>query len=326
MRFSDIPGLEFVKKGLFSSIEKNHVAHAQLFTGNSGSANLALALGYSTLLNCENPTDSDACGQCSSCQKAIKFIHPDIHYVYPVCSIDKKEGISKSFLPEWRSFLLNNPYSSVENWGQTIGGDNKQLNISREESRHIIKDLSLKAFEGKYKIMIIWRAEFLHPSAANGILKILEEPPENTIFLLVVNDREQLLTTILSRTQFVNIPAFSDSEISGYLMTKENLDPQKAKQIAHISSGDLNHSLHLIHNLQEDSHEMFYNWMKDCYSKDFTKLVEWADKFNALNKTEQRSLFQYGINLMRETLVSIYGATDIRRVATDKEEVFVTNF
>ena len=188
MRFKDIHGLAPTKAMLLSGIRNNHVAHAQLFTGRPGSPALSLALAYATYLNCENPGDEDACGQCPSCAKNQKFVHPDVHFIFPVSStknVAAKDASSRLFLKEWREFLLTTPYGSLQDWSTLYGGEDKQALISTKEKQTITNDLSLKAFEGKYKIMLIWLPELMHPNAANGILKVLEEPPENSVFLLV---------------------------------------------------------------------------------------------------------------------------------------------
>ncbi len=327
MMFKDIPGLSEAKKKLVSSVRNNHVAHAQLFSGKPGSANLSLALAFSTYLNCENQGE-DSCGECASCVKAKKYIHPDIHFVFPVCPlpIEKKEAKSAAFIKEWREFLHLNPYGNDEDWSNFFGAENKQLNISKEESRQIIRDLSLKSFEGKYKVMIIWLAEYLHPSAANGILKILEEPPENTIFLLVTYDREQLITTILSRTQVFHVPSFSDDEISAYLQDSHQLDEKRANQLALLSGGNLNLATKLITEVEDDSHQLFRDWMRVCYEKKHPTLVDWTDKFFTMNKVSQKSMIQYGINMLRESLISQNQVIDLQKVINADEQDFVSKF
>ncbi len=326
MRFSDIPGLEETKNKLIDSVKNNHVAHAQLFLGKPGSANLSLALAFSTYLNCENPLD-DACGTCPSCSKANKFIHPDIHFVFPVSPIEKKEGISQSFLTEWRKFLTDSPYGNEEDWSNYFGGENKQLNISKEESRQIIKNLSLKSFEGKYKIMVIWMAEYFHPSAANGILKILEEPPENTIFILVCNDHEKLLTTILSRTQVFSIRPFTDEEVGSRIQeVSPTTDAAKARQIASVASGNLNLAAKLLTDLEEDTHTVFRDWMRICFTKKYDVLAKWTDQFAGMSKTAQKSLIQYGINMLRESLIAQLNLDSLQKVTNEHENEFVKNF
>ena len=230
MRFGDIYGLEEIKRGLIEAVQKGHVAHAQLFSGPTGSANLALALAFITYINCENPTE-DSCGTCASCQKNTKFIHPDVHFIFPVSSttrITGKDVLSTNFLKEWRHFLEEDPYGDIADWSVVFGGENKQLNISKGESKSIIQKLSLKAFEGGYKTILIWLPEYMHASAANGILKVLEEPADRTLFLLVTQNHEKLLGTILSRTQKVFIRSFNPSEISAILQN-QSVDPSQSR-------------------------------------------------------------------------------------------------
>lgn len=260
MLFKDIPGLEETKKQLIQAVKNNHIAHAQLFLCKNGGANLPLALAYTTYLNCEQPLENDSCGSCSSCSKNAKIVHPDVHFVYPVSStknITGKDVVSTNFLKEWRGFLLANPYGNVNQWMMAFGGENKQVNISKEESRQVIKRLSLKSFEGKYKVMIIWLPEYMNGASANAILKILEEPPERIIFLLVCNDDEQLLTTILSRTQIVKIRQFGDNEIMQLLVEQHEINETKAERLAHLADGNLNEAMTLIEGSEEDNHDLF---------------------------------------------------------------------
>lgn len=328
MRFSAIPGLEDTKQSLISSVKSNHIAHAQLFAGQEGSANLSMALAFATYLNCLTPGENDACGTCVSCLKMNKFIHPDLHFVFPVSAVKKisgKDVISRSYLKEWRKFLQEKPFGSLGEWNSFFGGENKQVNISKEESRQIIKNLSLKSFEGKYKIMIIWLPEFMNAASANGILKILEEPPENTIFLLVSNDSERLITTIISRTQRFTIRAFTDDEVVDYLLKKHGTEEKAGRQIAQMVDGNLNLAERLLDEIEDDSHGMFRDWMRHCYTRDFTELVGWADRFQKLNKVSQQSLLQYGLNMLRETLVAHFTEGNLIRLRGEELD-FIKNF
>lgn len=316
MMFNQIPGLTSKKQQLIGAIKNGNVAHAQLFAGKPGSPNLAMALAYATYLNCENPGAHDACGYCASCSKNTKFIHPDVHFVFPVSGtkdVKSEEAISERFLPQWRKFLQDHPYGNLEEWTNIYGGENKQVNISKKESREIIKGLSLKAFEGKYKVMILWLPEYMHPTAANGILKILEEPPENTVFILVSNDAERLLTTITSRTQRVIIPKFENEDIRQLLMEKHGIPEQQALKIVPLADGNLNNALKLIANTDEDSHEFFAEWMRYCFKRDFSQLVALSDTFHKSNKLSQKSLFKYGLTILRESLVVAH-SPEINRV------------
>ena len=328
MRFSDLQGLDDIKQQLIRSVKSGKVAHAQLFAGRAGAPNLPMALAYANYLNCEEPGEEDACGKCPSCLKNAKFIHPDLHFVFPVSGtkqVKSKDAISQVFLKEWRTFLSEDPHGSLEQWSAVYGGENKQVNISKEESRQIIRNLSLKAFEGKYKIMLIWLPEYFHPFAANGILKILEEPPERTIFLLVSNDPERLLGTILSRTQTVHIRNYSVPEMKEILSVQFGSDPDRILQAARIADGNLSQAVKLMDKVEADQHETFVAWMRKCYSiKEVDSLAKMADDFHRMSKLEQRSLIQYGLSMMRESLVARHAATLSRLPGS--ESSFVSRF
>lgn len=328
MRFGNIHGLEETKKHLISSAQRNHVAHAQLFSGVEGSALLPMALAFASYLNCENPTDTDSCGECGSCSKSYKYIHPDIHFVFPVSSTEKitgKEVVSKSYLPAWRNFLIDNPYGNTVDWAIAFGGENKQLNISRQESREMIDALSLKAFEGKYKIMIIWMPELMHPAAANGILKILEEPAAKTVFLLVSPQKEQLLKTIRSRTQLIRIPPFTNTELIHLLVNEYTIESTKAKQLAHLADGSLRTALMIHQEADINLHTMFIDWMRNCFAHNFIELSSDAEKFASLAKSAQKTLLLYGLEILRESLVAGQEEDKLLRMTGD-EKIFVKKF
>ncbi|MEO1053565.1 MAG: DNA polymerase III subunit delta [Bacteroidota bacterium] len=328
MRFSDIKGFEEEKKRLIHAIRNDHVAHAQMFLGKHGSPNLPLALAYATYVNCENPGEDDACGVCPSCIKNQKYIHPDMHFVFPVASTAKitgKDVVSTSFLAEWRAFLINNPFGDINDWLGTFGGENKQGNISKEESRQIIKNLSLKAFEGKYKIMIIWLPELMHSSSANAILKILEEPPEETLFLLVSNDSERLLTTILSRTQIFKVRNFNDQELAEILAEQHDLKGDQSLQLARLSGGDLNKAVKLLSHVEDNNYHLFREWMRFCFQRDFTNLVQRSEDFHKMTKISQRSFLEYGLNIIREALINPLNLEQLQRTVGE-EIAFTENF
>jgi DNA polymerase-3 subunit delta' len=327
LQFSSIIGQEHLKKHLIDSVKSEKVAHAQLFHGPEGNAKLALALAFATYLNCENQ-NGDSCGKCGSCLKMKKLIHPDLHFSFPVAPTVKfkkpEEVISQNFLSLFREALLKNPHLTLEEWLEAIGAENKQGNISKEESRQIIKKLSLKAFEGPYKIMIIWRPEYLHSTAANGLLKILEEPPEKTIFLLVSNDAEQLLPTILSRVQFRPVGAYTDKEINRHLSGME-VSQEQILTISRAAEGNLNLAMKMVGQVENESLKLFVEWMRLCYSHDWTGLVNWADNFQKLSKVTQRSLLQYGLHALRESLIMKTAGEALSR-AVNEELQFIHRF
>jgi DNA polymerase-3 subunit delta' len=328
MRFSEITGYESLKKQLIQSVVSDHIAHAQLFLGKEGGPNLALALAYSCFINCLNKTKTDSCGECPACKKNDKLVHPDVHFAFPVSATKKykaKDVISINFLSEWRNFVIQDPYNNSSGWNNYFGGENKQLNISRQESREIIKNLSLKPFEGLYKIMIIWLPEYMHPASASALLKILEEPTQNTVFLLVSNDETKILSTILSRTQIVQIRPFSDEEIKNLLINQHFIEEERASQIAHLVDGNINEALRLAREVEDDSHRMFRDWMRLCYVGDLIELTNWTEKFNMMNNVAKQTLFQYGLSMMREALIASNNELKLSRLMGEELE-FIKRF
>ncbi len=328
MKFGDIHGLEKTKAQLIAVAQRNRVAHAQLFSGIEGSALLPMALAYATYLNCTNPTPTDACGECDSCSKCLKYVHPDIHFVFPVSGTEEvkvKDAVCKVFLPSWRKFLHDKPYGNLADWALVFGGENKQLSIYRQESREIVNALALKAFEGRFKIMLIWTPELMHPNAANSILKILEEPTGNTVFLLVSPEKERLLTTIRSRTQLIRIPPFSDDELSHILVNQYQVDSDKAKHLVQLADGSLRAALNLLEETDINLHTMFIDWMRNCFTNKFIEVTADAEKFSSLPKSTQKALLLYGLEILRESLVTGYKDNILLR-ATGMEKEFVLKF
>lgn len=327
MLFSQIPGLDDIKNTLINAVKQNHVAHAQLFAGNEGSANLAMALAFSTFINCENRQEYDACGACNSCNKHLKLIHPDLHFIFPVTTTKNvsKDPSSKQLLKEWRDFCFSNIYGGVYEWLDILGAENKQLNIPVSEARNIIQDLSLKAFEGKYKVQIVWLPEYMNQQTANGILKIIEEPPDKTLFLLVAQDYEKLLSTITSRCQMVKIRSFSDEEVKQHIMQQYAVDEGRAGQLAFIAEGDMNKAKQLLENVDNDHREFFRNWMLNCYYQKFSELIQISDQFHALGREGQKSVFQYGLNILREVLILKTSGEALVKLG-DEDKKFVLKF
>ena len=225
----------------------------------------------------------------------------------------------------WRSFLLKDPFASVSNWIDHIGTGNRQLNLAKDESKNIIRKLSLKAFEGKYKIMLIWLPEYLHPSAANALLKIIEEPSDKTVFLLVSNNREKLIGTITSRTQAVHIPNYSDEEIKDILVSKYEVADIQAKQLAHIAQGDLHKAVELIDDVSDDAQQEFEQWMRECWANDYTKLIKRSEDFHKWGKMNQQQWLVHAENILRESLIALMQSTELMRVP-DEHEQFVMKF
>jgi len=328
MKFSSIPGLTETKQLLIDAVRGNHTAHAQLFVGTEGALNLPLALAFATYLHCENKGEHDACGTCAACSKNLKYIHPDTHFVFPLSNVknDKDEDRFKAEITKsWRSFLQEQPFGNLNDWTNYYGGEDKQALISREESREIIKTLSLKPFESPVKVMIIWQPELMHPSAANGILKILEEPAPHTYFILVSNAADRLLPTIISRTQIVTVPLLHDEEVEQYLVENLAVESSKAGKIVQLAEGNLNLAQTLIDSPEDDNTKRFTEWMRACYRRSYGSLVAMADSYHDLDKLSQKNMMAYSMNMMRESLLAASSATEMNRVRGE-ELKFVQDF
>ncbi|MCX2746021.1 DNA polymerase III subunit delta [Mangrovivirga sp. M17] len=327
MQFKEIPGFKDEKAALIQAVKNNHLAHAHMFAGKQGGANLALAVAFGQYINCENRLENDSCGECGSCRQFSQYTHPDLHFIFPTggtAKLSSKDAVSSALMTEWRSFLKDNPFPALNDWAAFYGGQDKQLSISKEEARNIVKSLSLSTFGGGYKVMIIWLPEFLHPSAANAILKILEEPPGKTIFILVSCDLEAILPTILSRTQILTVGNFKEEELKELLVAK-GVDEDQAFQLARISEGNVSKAISYIGQEDQDTHKLFQEWMRTCYKRDYSELVSWADRYQKLGKMNQKSLLEYGLHMMRESLIGISGAEELYRMSGSEMD-FIKNF
>ncbi len=298
MKFSDIIGQSQTKQHFVQLIDGERMPHAQIFLGPKGSGKLALAIAFAQYTLCENKQNGESCGRCRSCIKVSKFIHPDVHYSYPTVG---SKMISTNFIKEWKAALEENPYMNVNQWLKKLGADNKQGNITKNECESIVKKLSLKTFEGKYKILIMWLPEYLGKEG-NRLLKLIEEPPENTLFILVAENIELILNTILSRCQLVKINALSDDEVQQALIERKNIDEAKAFNAARLSNGNYNEALSLVHNIENDNAKLFLEWFRICYQGKGEKMVNWVNKFAKTGREGQKQLIIYALHFLREFL------------------------
>ena len=333
MLFKEVLGQEKLKELLMHSVREGRVPHAQLFLGSKGSANLALALALAQYVACNNKQQDDSCGKCPSCLKHLKFVHPDLHFVFPVATTSnvKTKPISKNFLSEWRDLLDENPYFSVFDWLKHIGVDNKQGLISVEESAHVLKDLSLKPYEGETKMMLIWMPEKMNVQAANKLLKIIEEPPQKTLFLLVAESTENMLSTVLSRTQLIKVPRHSDEDLENYL-TNRGVEQSKVKMISALVEGNINEALQLADYVEdaEQNSLSFVKWMRLCFSalqvKDIDKLVQWSEKMAKAGRENQKSFLLYASNVMRDALLKNYGVETMMKMNLGGQDFTMEKF
>ncbi len=326
MKFIDISGFEKEKNFLINAENKNHVAHAQLFFGSEGSPNLSLALAFISFLNCNDKVNNDSCGECPSCKKIDKMIHPDVHFIFPVAPTTKinKNVISDLFIKEWRNFILDDPYQNVNDWFNFYGFENKSPNISKDESRNLIKKLTLKPFESENKIVLIWLPEYLHLYTSNALLKILEDPPPKTFFFLITNDYNRLLKTILSRVQMFKIRNFSDEELKKEILKKEDIAENELSKLILTSDGNLNQAKKIINSSNEDFLSFFKIWMRNCYSNDYAKIQLDLEWFNNQTKINKKAFLIYSLNLIRESFVIKINSSLSRIV--DEESEFIKNF
>jgi DNA polymerase-3 subunit delta' len=326
MLFKDIIGQEEVKKRLVHSVQENRVSHAQLFLGTEGSGALPLAVAYTQYILCKTRRAGDACGMCASCTKMAKLVHPDVHFVYPIANKKDESEISTDVVTEWREALLENPDHNQSDWFSHLNAENKQPTIGVKESAEILRKLALTTYEGEFKVMILWMPEKMNPAAANKLLKILEEPPDKTLFILVSENEEALLRTVYSRTQLIKVNRLHDAEIKAGLTDKNLLSFEDAARIAYLADGNYNAALKLISENSEESLllQKFREWMRMVFKVDVVGVISWVEEM-ASSKTgreNQKAFLLYGMNILRECLAGMYGDKKLLRVAGD-ELVFV---
>jgi DNA polymerase III subunit delta' len=330
MQFSKVVGQQKVKESLIQTIKENRVSHAQLFVEQPGSGGLPLAIAYAQYLCCENRTDSDSCDVCPSCLKYNKLEHPDLHCFYPVNTTPrnpKPPVLSKDFAQEWRSFATKTPYSSLFDWLKSLDIENKQGNISAKESQEIINSLTLKSFESTYKVCIIWMVEKLHPSAANKLLKVLEEPPEKTLFLLITKDYEFLLPTIISRTQMVRLERLNNESVAKALQENHNVDAVAALNYAKLSDGNYADALEMA-NMGHDEEELmdnFRKWMLLCFNRDVAGMNNWVDEMAGIGRVRQLNFLKYAMEIFRKAIITNFSELDIVPLL-DHEKGFIQKF
>ena len=323
MHLSKIPGHTEVKSYFSKIIQSGRIPHALMMFGGEGFGKLALALGLAQLLQCQNREGTEACGTCNSCQKAAKYIHPDIHFSFPVIkkdSLKREDTISKHFLKEWRSFLEESPYGNINDWLGHLNATDKKPNINVAECNDIGKNLSLKTYEGKYKIQIIWQADYLGKEG-NRLLKLIEEPADDSIILLILNNRNNILNTIRSRCQSLLIPPFSDEAIGEYISEHSDLSAEDQKELTHLADGSMRTTISQLNENQINYSEDLVHWMRTCYKSDPEELTVFIDEINTQGKQNLIKFFQYGLHFFREYQQSLSGVSNenLRLTTTEKD-------
>lgn len=299
MLFNQVVGQDDIKSYLIQSVRHGRLPHALLFLGASGYGTLAMATALAQYILCENQSEIDSCGHCNHCRKADRLIHPDVHYTYPTIGSKVTSG---DFLPEWRKFLGQGPYQDVQDWYRQLDGENKQGNITKDECDRILRILGLKTYEGSHKILIIWMSEFLGEQG-NRLLKILEEPPDNTVFILLAESQEAILNTILSRCQLIAFKPIPDENLSSFLSENSQLDQNTATQIAFLANGNLNAALSLVEHANQKVADLWLDWLRLAYKGYGLEISPWIDQFAKLTRESQKAFMHYGLHFLREMLL-----------------------
>lgn len=321
MQFKEVIGQKGIKNKLRSMVQRGRIPHAMMFLGPEGNGSLAMALALAQYVQCENRTEEDSCGQCPSCAKNGKHVHPDVHFTFPVVKPkDSASGhiaVSSDYIVEWRSALANNVYMNANDWLQSIGAENRQGNITVRECHEIIHGMSLKTYESRYKVQIIWMAEFLR-EAGNTLLKIIEEPPADTIFILVVENIELVLNTVISRTQLVKINAIEADDLKEALLRRFEMDEGAARRFARISDGNFNAALTMADGNENGNDKLLHKWLVCCFNlkqkpsaANTQNLVDWVEEFSKAGRENQKIFLKYALFFLREcAMVGLTGQSE----------------
>lgn len=335
MKFSDIVGQNHLKNHLTNSVQKGRIPHAQLFIGPEGSGTLPMALAYAQYIICNNKGSENEGGSAACNLKFDNLQHPDLHFVYPVATNDsiKSNPTSDDFLSTWIDFLKETPYGSVNDWYEAIGIQKKQGNISVHEAASILKKLILKPFEGGYKVMIIWMAEKMNTEASNKLLKLLEEPTDKTVFILIAEDEKAILQTILSRCQVLHFNALNEQEIVQGLIEKESCDEVDAYSIAKQAQGNYSKALKLRYNITNEYpfDEWFVTWVRAAFranknARVVSDLIKWSDEISAIGREKQKLFLNHCMELFRQALLLNYSTAELVYMEPKVENFKLKNF
>lgn len=335
MQFSEILGQEHIKSHLTKSANLGRIPHAQLFVGPEGSGTLAMAIAYAQYIICSNQ-NAENLGSNEACNlKFNKISHPDLHFIYPTVSTEEVKTKPKSidFITEWRQFLSENLYGSLFDWYQTLGVKNKQGEIRVDDAQEILKSLALKSYEGGYKVMVIWMADKLNTAASNKLLKLLEEPTDKTVFILISENEEDIIQTIRSRCQVLHFNGLPEKTIAEALVLRENIDSKTAVKIAHQAQGNYNKALQL---LQPDSESVFFEkWFVDWVRAAFRAkgnaaaiqdLIQWSEQIAALGRETQKKFLHFCIDMFRQALLLNYQTPSLVYIEPQVEKFKLENF
>jgi DNA polymerase-3 subunit delta' len=335
MLFSEILGHEHIKNHLIRSASQGRIPHAQLFIGLEGTGTLAMAIAYAQYIVCQN-SGSDNTGENEACNLKFNHLgHPDLHFIYPTVSTEDVKSNPKSidFIQDWRLFVTENPYGGLFDWYKMLGVQNKQGEIRVDDAAEILKLLALKSLEGSYKIMIIWMADKMNIAASNKLLKLLEEPTDKTVFILISENEEDIIQTIRSRCQVLHFNGLPENVITQALVSRENIDEKEAYKIAHQAQGNYNKALHI---LKEDNEELpfekwFVDWVRAAFKAKgnaaaIQELIGWSEEIASLGREAQKKFLNYCIDMFRQALMLNYQAESLVYMEPTVEKFKLENF
>ncbi len=322
MQFKDVIGQQTTKERLIQAVKEDRIPHAQLLVGPQGNGKLALAVAFAQYINCTSRKDSDSCGECSSCRKYTKLIHPDLHFTIPViktAAIDKPT--SSDYMTKWRAYFLENPYPQYQKWMQLVADENKQGAIYVDEARDLIRKLNQKSYEAEYKVSVIWLPETMNITCANKILKILEEPPEKTLFILISEAEEKLLSTIRSRCQFIRVPKIADADLRVALAPMAAETNSNPAIIARLSQGNYFLALELMQSdeIRRFNFQQFTQMMRNGYGRKLQEILNWSEEMAGIGRVRQMSLLKYCGESLRENFLHNLKEADL--IYMDESEV-----
>ena len=306
MFFKDVIGQEELKKRLIRSVNEERISHAQLFSGAEGVGKVAMAIAYAQYVSCKNRTEIDSCGVCPSCHKYQKLAHPDLHFVFPIFNSPKfNKPVSDNFLPAWREIIKKSPYFNLGQWLNHIDAENAQGVIYERESDSILRKLNLKSFESEFKVMIIWLPEKMHLACSNKLLKLIEEPPSKTLFILITENEESVIGTIRSRVQLVKFPFIEKEAIRSALQNIEGVNSEIIPDAVHLSNGNYIKALEYLNPGEDEQFyfEKFQEMMRYAYKREVLAQIEWADKMTKIGRDKQKAFFNFALRIIREYFV-----------------------
>ncbi|TSA31920.1 MAG: DNA polymerase III subunit delta [Porphyromonadaceae bacterium] len=329
MRFNEIPGQHAIRARLLQAVKTNRVSHALMLSGSPGCGHYALALALAQYLQCTSPIGDDSCGVCPACHQAAQFVHPDIHFVFPVARTAKikDEPSSDDFITEWRQYLTGNPYPSLEGWYHAMGIENKQAGIFKKEAQDILRKLNFKSFQSDYKVIIFWMPEKMNTTAANKLLKIIEEPADHTVFLFVTCGTDEVLPTILSRTQLIKVPKIGAEHLYKKLAEEYPGQEKLMQRVVQRSQGDYLLAREMIDQSDQNTlnRDWFIRWMRISFGLQIKEITDWVSEVSEIGRERQKWFLQYALSMIRNNFMVNQGLADLATL-DEEESAFSSKF